>query len=139
MAKKYNNLCQTQDRLSKKSLLAYLGIYDINENRSDFDIVFDENFNNPCVDKKSNKNSSSCNNTANFNNDFNDSFASACVNKQSNKNISSGRNNLQNLFYRMCLESWDINSYNSSTGEVCVVLYNPHGNTLISFNLNKTP
>ena len=108
MAKKYNNLCQTQDRLSKKSLLAYLGIYDINDT-STFSIDFDENFNNPCVNKKS------------------------------NKSVPSGKNNIQNLFYRICLKSWDINSYNSSTGEVCVVLYNPHGNTLISFNLNKNP
>lgn len=106
MSKKNKNLCQTQDRLSKKTLLAYIGITDIDFSSKEYE-------------------SSS----------FNNAFANGKICRANS--IPDTANNIQKLFYRMCLEDWDITSYDATTGEVCILLNNSRGNNVISININK--
>lgn len=105
MAKKYRNSCQTQDRINKKTILAYLGIFDIKELKIEFNNNFDSSFANP------------------------EQCATAAT-----PNKASG---IQKLFYKMCLADWDVVSYDSHSGEVCIILHKSKANNIISLNIKK--
>jgi len=105
MAKNNKNSCQINNRISKKTVLAYLGIYDLPESPKEFDEEFDESF--------------------------------AVGKNCSARSVPSNATAAQKLFYKMCIDDWDIVSFDSISGEVCIFLNKAKTRNVITLNVKK--
>jgi len=70
-----------------------------------------------------------------FDGEFDQSFATgkAC----GHSSIPSEATATQKLFYKMCINDWDIVGFDSISGEVCILLNKSKSRNVITLNIRK--